>query len=116
MFTRSGSTRIQHGEALMNRERIAEGGEEGFGIRLALSSDGNTAPIAREALSTELPANAWAFSRSGSVSTQQFPPLTCGGEQRGNGDIFTHAARRCPTMATRRCSGAVYMDPRGHHK
>jgi hypothetical protein len=80
-FTPSGSTWTQQGEPLMNRaEKLTEYSE--FGFRLASSANGNVVLIAQDGGETPPtePANAWVFSRSGSVWSQQFPPLTCAEE------------------------------------
>jgi hypothetical protein len=79
-FTRSASTWSQQGEALMNRQPLKPPEVGGFALRLSLSSDGNAALISTERRQfLEAPAAAWAFSRAGSILTQQFPALTCGG-------------------------------------
>jgi FG-GAP repeat len=59
-----------------------EGGEELFGLSVAVSADGNTALIGSSA--SEAAGAAWVFSRSGKTWTQQGGPLT-GGEESGNG-------------------------------
>jgi FG-GAP repeat len=80
-FTPFGSTWTQQGEPLVNRaEKLIE--YSAFGVKLASSANGNVVLIAQhggETPPTE-PANAWVFSRSGSVWSQQFPPLTCAEE------------------------------------
>jgi hypothetical protein len=83
VFTRSGSTWTQQGEGLFS----GQGGHyEAFGLRVALSREGNAALIGhREGfeLPPALPAAAWVFTRSGTTWTKQIPPLTCGGEGCG---------------------------------
>jgi hypothetical protein len=85
VFTRSGSTWTQQGLKL-----IAESGEiggGGFGISVALSSEGNTALIAGARDNTYVGA-AWVFTRSGSTWTQQGLKLIAkGGEEIGEGDF-----------------------------
>jgi hypothetical protein len=82
-FTRLGSTWTQQGEPLQRSEPEVN---EQFGLSVALSADGNSALIGRPKASEDpiarhsYPAGAWQFTRSGSTLTQQFPPLTCGGE------------------------------------
>jgi hypothetical protein len=87
-FTRSGSTWTQAGEGLENRGCSEH--YEHFGLRVALSANGNAALIAHNeahdllgSCSGAPPAGAWAFIRSGTTLTKQFPPLDCGGEQCG---------------------------------
>jgi hypothetical protein len=86
VFTRSGSTWTQQGPKLTAKsgEEIGEGG---FGIRAALSADGNTALIGGSRDSSFVGA-AWVLTRSGSTWTQQGPKLTAkSGEEIGEGDF-----------------------------
>jgi hypothetical protein len=76
-FTRAGSTWTQQGP------KLTGGGESGngeFGIRVALSSEGNTAVIGAPYDGTA--GAAWIFTRSGSTWTQQGPKFT-GSEEIG---------------------------------
>ena len=87
VFTRSGSTWTQQGEAL------TAGGASGyswFGYSVALSSDGNTALIGAPHGDSYAGA-AWVFTRSGSTWTQQGEPVT-GGEELGEGELGYSAA------------------------
>jgi hypothetical protein len=67
---------IQQGEKLTGGGAI---GHAGFGLTVALSSDGNTALIGGNADNEGVGA-AWVFTRSGSTWTQQGAKLTGGGE------------------------------------
>ena len=73
VFMRSGSTWSQQGAKLTGSGESADGR---FGSGLALSSDGNTAliggPYDRRLIGG---GSVWAFTRSGSVWTQQGPKL-----------------------------------------
>jgi hypothetical protein len=78
VFTRSGSTWTQQGPKLTPSD---ESGSGEFAIRVALSSDGNTAIMgAPFDAGGEGVGAAWVFTRSGSTWTQQGPKLTGGGE------------------------------------
>jgi probable HAF family extracellular repeat protein len=74
VFTRSGSSWTQ-------QAKLTAGGEigEGFGGKVALSGDGNTALIGGSSDNPSVGA-AWVFTRSGSTWTQQGEKLTGGGE------------------------------------
>jgi hypothetical protein len=74
-FTRSGSTWTQQGSKLTGGEELGNGG---FGISVALSSDGNTALIGGSRDNAEAGA-IWVFTR-GLIWTQQGPKLTGSGE------------------------------------
>ncbi len=67
MFTRSGSTWTQQGAKLTGADESAKGE---FGFSVALSSDGNTAPIGGPFDESGKGA-AWVFTRTGSIWTQQ---------------------------------------------
>jgi hypothetical protein len=76
VFTRSGETWTQQGEALTSG---GGSGQAGFGESLALSADGNTALIGNPADNGEL-GSASVFTRSGETWSQQGAKLTGGGE------------------------------------
>jgi hypothetical protein len=75
VFTRSGSTWAQQGEALTGSGGTGNGS---FGYSVALSADGNTALIG--APTDDGVGAAWVFTRSGSQWTQQGSKLTGSGE------------------------------------
>ncbi len=70
VFTRSGGAWTQQGGKLIGTGASAGANQ---GIRVALSSDGNTA--AWGALNDTSPGAMWVFTRSGSAWTQQGPKL-----------------------------------------
>jgi hypothetical protein len=72
VFTRSGSTWTQQGESFTGN---AASRGSGFGLSVALSSEGNTALIGGFNV-------AWVFTRSGSTWTQQGETLTGSGATR----------------------------------
>jgi hypothetical protein len=74
VFTRSGTTWTQQGEKLTAAE---ESGAAGFGSKVALSSEGNTALIGGPRDNDGVGA-AWVFTRSGSSWTQQAKILAKG--------------------------------------
>jgi hypothetical protein len=76
VFTRSGETWTQQGEALTSG---GGSGQAAFGESLALSADGNTALIGNPADNGEL-GSALVFTRSGETWSQQGAKLTGGGE------------------------------------
>jgi len=79
VFTRTGTTWTE-------QQRLTGAGEVGagqFGRSVALSADGTTALVGAFADSANVGA-AWAFTRSGSVWTQQGSKIT-GGEEAGPG-------------------------------
>jgi YD repeat-containing protein len=82
VFTRSGSTWTQQGPKLTGSGQNEEGA---FGLRVALSGDGNTALISGRRNSGGVGGTAWVFTRSGSTWTQQGPKLTGGGQSGGTG-------------------------------
>jgi hypothetical protein len=94
VFTRSGSTWTQQGSKLTGTGEVGEGD---FGVRVALSSDGNIALIGGFADNgpggkTVIGVGAaWVFTRSGSTWTQQGSKLTGSGEV-GEGDFGTGVA------------------------
>jgi RHS repeat-associated protein len=88
VFTRSGSTWTQQGEKLTGSGESGEGA--GFGISVALSSDGNTALIGGGG-DSNLTGAAWVFTRSESAWTQQGGKLTASGET-GKGDFGASVA------------------------
>lgn len=78
VFTRSGSTWTQQGAKLTAED--ANGGMFGvvsFGRSVALSADGATALIGGQSDNAAAGA-AWAFTRDGTIWTQQGPKLTSG--------------------------------------
>jgi hypothetical protein len=81
VFTRSKETWSQQGKKLTGGGEEVGGG--GFGISVALSSDGNTALIGGYWDNTFVGA-AWVFTRSGETWSQQGKKLT-GGEETGQG-------------------------------
>ena len=82
VFTRSGETWTQQGEALMGGEE--EVGHARFGRSVALSADGSTALIGAGADDLHRGA-AWVFTRAGETWTQQGAKLTMGSEEEGEG-------------------------------
>jgi FG-GAP repeat len=87
VFTRSGSTWTQQGEAFTGSGSLKEIEGHEFGFSVALSADGNTALIGgpRDKSGENVGVGAaWVFTRSGSTWTQQGPKLTGSGEI-GNG-------------------------------
>ena len=77
---------IQQGSKLT----VGEVGKGRFGVRMALSADGNTAVIGGPGDNTGVGA-AWVFTRSGSTWTQQGSELTGTGEI-GNGKFGSSVA------------------------
>src|SRR5262249_25534012 len=80
VFTRTGSAWAQQGTKLLASD---ERGHAGFGIRVALAADGNTALIGGMGDNGGIGA-AWVFARAGSSWTQQGPKLTAS-DERGTG-------------------------------
>ncbi len=76
VFTRTGSTWTQQGEALAGGE---ESGASEFASSVALSADGDTALIGGAGDDGHTGA-AWVFTRTGSSWTQQGEKITGGGE------------------------------------
>jgi FG-GAP repeat len=72
IFTRSGSAWTQQGPKLTANDETGGGG---FGLSVALSSDGDTALIGGPFDNSGAGA-AWVFTRSGTTWTQQGPKLT----------------------------------------
>jgi hypothetical protein len=72
LFTRSGNNWIQQGAKLTPWDEIGAGG---FGSKVALSADGNTALIAGEQDANGMGA-VWVYTRVGSSWTLQGPKLT----------------------------------------
>ncbi len=79
VFTRSNGVWTQQGPKLTPS---GEAGKGGFGISVALSSDGNIALIGAPGDNSGTGA-AWVFTRSGSTWTQQGSKLTGAGETGG---------------------------------
>jgi hypothetical protein len=79
LFTRSGSTWTQQGLKLTASDEIGTGAFGAFGAGVTLSADGNTALIGGESDNSYVGA-AWAFTRSGSIWTQQGLKLTASDE------------------------------------
>jgi hypothetical protein len=78
VFTRSGSTWVQQGVALLPAGEYFTGA----GLRVALSGDGNTALIGSpEEAPRGGPGAAWVFVRSGSTWTQQGGKITGSAEE-----------------------------------
>ncbi len=82
VFTRSGGVWTQQGPKLTGGKE--ESGPGAFGLRLALSSDGNTALIGAHEDNGGVGA-AFVFTRSGGVWSQQGPKLRGGTEEPGAG-------------------------------
>ncbi len=76
VFTRSGTTWTQQGAKLTpsDEDNGGDGGEFGFSVNL--SADGNTALIGGPFDGASNAGAAWAFTRSGTIWTQQGPKLT----------------------------------------
>jgi hypothetical protein len=96
VFVRSGSTWTQQGPKLTASDETG-GGLSGFGSRVALSSDGNTALIGGPADAPGPDSDigmgaAWVFARSGSTWTQQGPKLTASDETGGIADFGSSVA------------------------
>jgi hypothetical protein len=88
VFTRSGSMWSQQGKKLTGGE---ETGTAGFGERVALSADGNTALIGGGGDDNGAGA-AWVFTRSGSMWSQQGKKLTAGEETGSSSGFGTSVA------------------------
>jgi hypothetical protein len=84
---------LQIDPLLQQGGKLVGGGEEGagaFGVKVALSTDGNTALVGGFGDNGETGA-AWVFTRTGSTWTQQGPKLTAT-EEVGAGEFGTSVA------------------------